>query len=50
MCPVCLTTAALIAGKVASMGGLAAIATKKFGINDAVDNHPRPTSSKPLER
>jgi hypothetical protein len=40
MCPVCITTAALIAG-----GGLAAIAIK-FGLKTAVDNHPAPTPSK----
>ncbi len=32
MCPVCLTTAALIAGGVTSTGGLAAIALKSFGV------------------
>ncbi len=31
MCPVCLTTAALIAGSVTSTGGLAAIVIKRFG-------------------
>jgi len=31
MCPVCLTTAALIAGSVSSTGGLAAVVIKKFG-------------------
>jgi hypothetical protein len=40
MCPVCLTTAALIAGSVTSTGGLAAIAIKKFGGKNAVDNNP----------
>ena len=39
MCPLCLTTAALIAGKVTSAGGLAAITIKKFGKN-AVDKKP----------
>jgi hypothetical protein len=38
MCPVCLTTAALIAGSVTSTGGLAAIAIRKFGGKNAVDN------------
>ena len=38
MCPVCLATAALIAGKVTSAGGLAAIAMKKFGGKNAVDS------------
>ena len=33
MCPVCISTAALIAGSVTSTGGLAAIAIKKFGKN-----------------
>ncbi len=45
MCPLCLTTAALIAGSVTSTGGLAAIAIRKFGVKDAVDNHPAPTPS-----
>jgi hypothetical protein len=36
----------LIAGSVTSSGGLAAIAIKKFGANNAVDNHPAPTPSK----
>jgi hypothetical protein len=40
MCPVCIATAALIAGKVTSAGGLAAIAIKKFGGKNAVDNTP----------
>jgi hypothetical protein len=40
MCPVCLTTAALIAGSVTSTGGLAAIAIKRFGVKNAVDNNP----------
>ncbi|MBB5318697.1 hypothetical protein HDF09_003396 [Edaphobacter lichenicola] len=31
MCPVCLATAALIAGSVTSSGGLAAIAIRKLG-------------------
>jgi hypothetical protein len=49
MCPVCITTAALIAGGVTSTGGLAAIAIRKLGGKNATDN-PRPTSSKPLEK
>jgi hypothetical protein len=40
MCPVCITTAALIAGSVTSTGGLAAIAIKKFGGKNAVDDNP----------
>jgi hypothetical protein len=30
----------LIAGSVTSTGGLAAIAIKRFGVKNAVDNHP----------
>jgi hypothetical protein len=45
MCPVCLTTAVLIAGSVISTGGLTAIAIKKFGVKNAVDNNPDPTPS-----
>jgi hypothetical protein len=30
MCPVCIATAALIAGSATSTGGLAAVAVKKF--------------------
>jgi hypothetical protein len=36
----------LIAGSVTSTGGLAAIAIQKFGVKNAVDNHPTPTPSK----
>jgi hypothetical protein len=39
MCPVCLTTALLIAGSVASTSGLAAIAIKTFGVKKVVGNH-----------
>jgi hypothetical protein len=46
MCPVCVTTAALIAGSITSTGGLAAIAIRKFGVKNAVDNHSAPTPSK----
>jgi hypothetical protein len=37
MCPVCLTTAALIAVSVTSTGGLAAIAIRKFGMKHTED-------------
>jgi hypothetical protein len=37
MCPVCLTTAALIAVSVTSTGGLAALVIKKFATNNAPD-------------
>jgi hypothetical protein len=40
MCPVCITTAALIAGSVTSTGGLAAIAIRKFSGKNAVDENP----------
>ena len=43
MCPVCITTAALIAGSVTSTGGLAAIAIRKFGGKNTADNSPAPT-------
>jgi hypothetical protein len=46
MCPVCLTTAALIAGSVTSTGGLAAIVIKKFGVKSVEDKNPTPTPSK----
>jgi hypothetical protein len=45
MCPVCLTTAALIAGSATSTGVLVAIAIKKFGMKSAADHHPAPTPS-----
>jgi hypothetical protein len=45
MCPMCITTAMLIAGSVTSTGGLTAIAIRKFGANNAVDNNPAPTAS-----
>ena len=40
MCPVCITTAVLIAGGATSTGGLAAIAIRKFGSKNSVDNSP----------
>ncbi len=46
MCPVCVTTAVLIAGSVTSTGGFAAIAIKRFGLKSAVNNHPAPTPTK----
>jgi hypothetical protein len=39
MCPMCITTAMLIAGSVTGSGGLAAIAIRKFGAKNTVDNH-----------
>ncbi|HEY4355835.1 MAG TPA: hypothetical protein VGN16_08820 [Acidobacteriaceae bacterium] len=46
MCPLCLSTAALIAGSVISTGGLAAFAIRKFGIKRAVDNNVTPTTAR----
>ena len=46
MCPVCITAAVLIAGSATSTGGLTAIAMRKFGVKNAVDNHPTPTPPK----
>jgi len=46
MCPICLTTAMIVAASVTSTGGLAATAIKKFGAKNAVDNHPTPAKSK----
>jgi hypothetical protein len=45
MCPVCITTAMLIAGSVTSTGGLTAIAIRKFGVKNAV-SHAAPIPSK----
>jgi hypothetical protein len=45
MCPMCIATAALIAGSATSSGGLAAIAIRKFGMKNAEDHHPVPTPS-----
>jgi hypothetical protein len=46
MCPLCITTAMLIAGSATSTGGLAAIAIKKFGVKNSADNHSTPNPSK----
>lgn len=46
MCPFCLATAMLIAVGVTSTGGLAAVAMKKFGVKNAVDNSPAATAPK----
>jgi hypothetical protein len=46
MCPVCLATAALIAGSATSTGGLAAIAIRKFGLNSAVEPQTVSTPAK----
>jgi hypothetical protein len=46
MCPMCLTTAALIAASLTSSGGLAAIAIRKYGVKNTRDSDPAPTPSK----
>jgi hypothetical protein len=50
MCPLCLTTAMLIAGSATSTGGVAAIAIKMFGVKNAADNHPALPSSQALRQ
>jgi hypothetical protein len=39
MCPLCATTAVLIAGSVASSGGLAAVVLKKIGVKNALNQN-----------
>lgn len=46
MCPVCLSTAALIAGSVTSTGGLAAFALRMFGRKPAADTNVTPNPAK----
>jgi hypothetical protein len=46
MCPMCLTTAALIAASLTSTGGLAVIAIRKFAVKNAGDDDPAPTPPK----
>ncbi|MBB5057039.1 hypothetical protein HDF16_001724 [Granulicella aggregans] len=43
MCPVCLTSAMLIAGSVLSAGGITAIVVRKLGGRSAGEFHPIPT-------
>jgi hypothetical protein len=49
MCPLCITTAMLITGSVISTGGIAAIAIRRFGVKNAVDNHPAQAPSQSKE-
>jgi hypothetical protein len=44
MCPVCLTTVVLIDGRVILTSGLTAIAIKRSGAKNVVDNSPAPPS------
>jgi len=46
MCPVCLTTAMIVAASVTSTGGIAATALKKLGAKPAGSNHPNKDQSK----
>jgi hypothetical protein len=46
MCPVCISTAALIAVSLTSTGGLAAIAIRRFGVKNVESSNPTQTSSK----
>ena len=50
MCPVCITTAAMIAGSVISTGGLTALAISKSGGNNAFDNRPAQPDPNSLEK
>jgi hypothetical protein len=50
MCPVCITTAVLVAGSATSSGGLAAIVIKKFGGKNAVDNRAAQPDPNCLEK
>ena len=45
MCPLCITTAMLIAGGATSTGGLAAIAIRKFGVTSAADDNAARTEN-----
>ncbi len=45
MCPVCITAAVVIAGKIASTGGLTAMAIRKVGGKNAVNRNPDPKAS-----
>ena len=50
MCPVCITAAAMLAGSVISTGGLAALAIRKFGGNNLIDNRPAQPDPTSLEK
>lgn len=45
MCPICITTAVLIAGSATSTGGIAAIALRKLGVKSAADHVTASTPS-----
>jgi hypothetical protein len=46
MCPVCMMTAALIAGSLTSTGGLALIVIKKIGASGTGNHLPTQTTPK----
>lgn len=48
MCPVCLTTAMLIAGSVTTSGGIAALAIRKFGVKN-VGSQPETQTQSPTQ-
>jgi hypothetical protein len=49
-CPMCISTAVLIAGSVTFTGGLAAIGIKKFRVKNAFVNPPVATPSTQFEK
>jgi hypothetical protein len=46
MCPICLSTMAMIAASLTSTGALAAVAIKKFGTKQVADSTSAQTTSK----
>jgi hypothetical protein len=50
MCPLCLTTAVLIASGAISASGLAAIAISKFSGRNAADNDPAQTGPNSVDK
>ena len=46
MCPICITAAVALAGKIVSTGGLTAIAIRKVGGRNAENTHPAPDPSR----
>ncbi len=46
MCPVCVATAALLAGKVTTASGVAAIAIRRFGVKNAAADSALSTPSR----
>jgi hypothetical protein len=46
MCPVCLATAAIIAGSATGTGGLTALVAAKFGKRKSAREFPKPIETK----